>query len=92
MNEDTINRLVEKYGDRWILRDLDFFPEKLSDMCKVYPYSFRTFIEVTTGNSFVSFNTEKEALEASIQIYKNVLKQKVPYGLLHRYYLVTSEK
>ena len=92
MNEDTINRLVEKYGDRWILRDLDFFPEKLSDMCKVYPYSFRTFIEVTTGNSFVSFNTEKEALEASIQIYKNVLKQKVPYGLLHRYYLATSEK
>ena len=92
MNEDTINRLVNRYGDRWILRDLDFFPEKLSDMCKVYPYSFRTFIEVTTGNSFVSFNTEKEALEASIQIYKNVLKQKVPYGLLHRYYLVTSEK
>ena len=92
MNEDTINRLVNRYGDRWILRDLDFFPEKLSDMCKVYPYSFRPFIEVTTGNSFVSFNTEKEALEASIQIYKNVLKQKVPYGLLHRYYLVTSEK
>ena len=92
MNEDTINRLVEKYGDRWILRDLDFFPEKLSDMCKVYPYSFRTFIEVTTGNSFVSFNTEKEALEASIKIYEKVLKQKVPYGLLHRYYLATSEK
>lgn len=92
MNEDTINRLVNRYGDRWILRDLDFFPEKLSDMCKVYPYSFRTFIEVTTGNGFVSFKTEKEALEASIQIYKKVLKQKVPYGLLHRYYLATSEK
>ena len=92
MNEDTINRLVERYGDRWLLRDLDFFPEKLSDMCKVYPYSFRTFIEVTTGNSCASFKTEKDALEASIQIYKEVLKQKVPYGLLYRYYLVTSEK
>lgn len=33
MNEDTINRLVERYGDRWLLRDLDFFPEKLSVMC-----------------------------------------------------------
>ena len=92
MNEDTINRLVEKYGDRWILRDLDFFPEKLSDMCRVYPYRVKTLMVVTTGIGFVSFETEKEALEASIQIYKNVLKQKVPYGLLHRYYLATSEK
>ena len=92
MNEDTINRLVEKYGDRWILRDLDFFPEKLSVMCRIYPYMRKTFMEVIKGNGFVSFNTEKEALEASIQIYKKVLKQKVPYGLLHRYYLATSEK
>lgn len=30
MNEETINRLVERYGDRWVLRDFDFFPEKLS--------------------------------------------------------------
>ena len=92
MNEDTINRLVERYGDRWLLRHLDFFPEKLSVMCRVYPYRVRTFMEVIKGNGFVSFNTEKEALEASIQIYKNVLKQKVPYSLLERYYLVTSEK
>ena len=92
MNEKTINRLVNQYGDRWILRDLDFFPEKLSDMCRVYPYSFRTFMEVTTGIGFVSFETEKEALEASIEIYEKVLKQKVPYSLLERYYLVTSEK
>ena len=92
MNEETINRLVERYGDRWILRDLDFFPEKLSDMCRVYPYRVKTFMEVTTGRGFVSFETEKEALEASIKIYEKVLKQKVPYGLLHRYYLATSEK
>ena len=92
MNEETINRLVERYGDRWVLRDLDFFPEKLSDMCRVYPYRVKTFMEVTTGIGFVSFETEKEALEASIQIYKKELKQKVPYGLLHRYYLATSEK
>ena len=91
MNEKTINSLVNQYGDRWILRDLDFFPEKLSDMCRVYPYSVRTFMDVVRGNGFVSFSTEKEALEASIQIYEEVLKQKVPYGLLHRY-LVTSEK
>ena len=91
MNEKTINSLVNQYGDRWLLRDLDFFPEKLSVMCRVYPYRVRTFMEVIRGNGFVSFNTEKEALEASIQIYKKVLKQKVPYGLLHRY-LVTSEK
>ena len=92
MNEETINRLVERYGDRWVLRDLDFFPEKLSDMCRVYPYRVKTFMEVTTGRGFVSFETEKEALEASIKIYEKVLKQKVPYGLLHRYYLATSEK
>lgn len=92
MNNKTIDILVQLYGDRWMLRDLDFFPEKLSDMCKVYPYSVRTFIEVTTGRGFVSFKTEKEALEASIKIYENVLKQKVPYDLLHRYYLATSEK
>ena len=91
MNEDTINRLVEKYGDRWILRDLDLFPEKLSVMCRIYPYMRKTFMEVTTGIGFVSFETEKEALEASIEIYEKVLKQKVPYGLLHRYF-VTSEK
>ena len=92
MNEDTINRLVERYGDRWVLRDLDFFPEKLSDMCRVYPYRVKTFMEVTTGIGFVSFETEKEELEASIEIYEKVLKQKVPYSLLERYHLVTSEK
>ena len=92
MNEETINRLVERYGDRWILRDLDFFPEKLSDMCRVYPYRVKIFMEVTTGRGFVSFETEKEALEASIKIYEKVLKQKVPYSLLERYHLVTSEK
>ena len=92
MNKETINRLVKRYGDRWLLRDLDFFPEKLSDMCKVYPYGVQTFMEVTTGRGFVSFETEKEALEASIKIYEKVLKQKVPYSLLERYYLVTSEK
>ena len=92
MNEKTINILVNQYGDRWLLRDLDFFPEKLSDMCKAYPYGVQTFMEVTTGKDFVSFKTEKEALEASIKIYEKVLKQKVPYGLLHRYYLATSEK
>lgn len=92
MNKETINRLVKRYGDRWLLRDLDFFPEKLSDMCRVYPYRVKTFMEVTTGRGFVSFETEKEALEASIKIYEKVLKQKVPYSLLERYYLVTSEK
>lgn len=92
MNEETINRLVERYGDRWVLRDLDFFPEKLSDMCRVYPYRVKTFMEVTTGIGFVSFETEKETLEASIEIYEKVLKQKVPYSLLERYYIVTSEK
>lgn len=92
MNEDTINRLVKRYGDRWLLRDLDFFPEKLSDMCRVYPYRVKTFMEVTTGIGFVSFETEKETLEASIEIYEKVLKQKVPYSLLERYYIVTSEK
>ena len=92
MNNKTINRLVNQYGDRWLLRDLDFFPEKLSDMCRVYPYRVKTFMEVTTGRGFVSFETEKEALEASIEIYEKVLKQKVPYSLLERYHLVTSEK
>ena len=92
MNNKTIDMLVQLYGDRWMLRDLDFFPEKLSDMCRVYPYRVKTFMEVTTGRGFVSFETEKEALEASIKIYEKVLKQKLPYDFLKRYYLVTSEK
>jgi len=92
MNKETIARLVNKYGDRWILRDLDFFPEKLSDMCRLYPYKVDTFIEVVTGEGFVSFETEKEALDASIKIYEKVLWKQVPYGLLHRYYLVCSGK
>ena len=92
MNNKTIDILVQLYGDRWMLRDLDFFPEKLSDMCRVYPYRVKTFMEVTTGIGFVSFETEKEALEVSIEIYEKVLKQKVPYSLLERYYIVTSEK
>ncbi len=92
MNKKTIDRLVKQYGDRWMLRDLDFFPEKLSDMCRLYPYKVDTFMEVVRGSGFVSFETEKEALDASIRIYENVLHKQVPYGLLHRYYLADSEK
>ena len=92
MNKETIDRLVKQYGDRWMLRDLDFFPEKLSDACRIYPYKVETFMKVVTGNGFISFETEKEALDASIQIYEKVLHKQVPYGLLHRYYLADSEK
>lgn len=92
MDNKTIDRLVKQYGDRWMLRDLDFFPEKLSDMCRLYPYKVETFMEVVTGGRFVSFETEKEALDVSIQIYDKVLQKQIPYGLLERYYLVTSEK
>lgn len=92
MDNKTIDKLVKQYGDRWILRDLDFFPEKLSDMCRLYPYKVETFMEVVTGGGFVSFETEKEALDASIQIYEKVLQKSVPYGLLHRYYLACSRK
>lgn len=91
MNKETIDRLVKLYGDRWILRDLDFFPEKLSDMCRLYPYKVDTFMETVNGR-FISFETEKEALDASIQIYEKVLQKSVPYGLLHRYYLADSGK
>ena len=91
MNKETIDRLVKQYGDRWMLRDLDFFPEKLSDACRIYPY-VETFMEVVTGEGFISFETEKEALDASIKIYEKVLQKQVPYGLLHRYYLADSEK
>lgn len=79
------------FGDRWILRDLDFFPEKLSEVARVYPYTIDTYIEAIKNEHFFSFETEKEALEASIKIYKT-LKRKVPYGLLERYYLATSKK
>lgn len=91
MNKETIDRLVKLYGDRWVLRDLDFFPEKLSDMCRLYPYKVETFMETVNGR-FISFETEKEALDASIQIYEKVLQKSVPYGLLHRYYLACSRK
>jgi len=90
MDNKTIDKLVKQYGDRWVLRDLDFFPEKLSDMCRVYPYKVETFMEVVTGGRFVSFETEKEALDACIQIYDKILQKQIPYGLLHRYYLVDS--
>lgn len=91
MTKKDIDRLVRIYGDRWILRDLDFFPEKLSDVAGLYPYTIDTYIEAIKNEHFFSFETEKEALEASIKIYKT-LKRKVPYGLLERYYLVTSKK
>ena len=91
MNKETIDRLVKLYGDRWVLRDLDFFPEKLSDVCRLYPYKVETFMETVNGR-FISFETEKEALDASIQIYEKVLQKSVPYGLLHRYYLSDSGK
>ena len=91
MNKETIDRLVKLYGDRWVLRDLDFFPEKLSDMCRLYPYKVETFMEAVNGR-FISFETEKEALDTSIQIYEKVLQKSVPYGLLHRYYLADSRK
>lgn len=91
MDNKTIDKLVKQYGDRWILRDLDFFPEKLSEAARVYPYTIDTYIEAIKNEHFFSFETEKEALEASIKIYKT-LKRKVPYGLLERYYLATSKK
>lgn len=91
MSKKDIDRLVRLYGDRWILRDLDFFPEKLSDMCRLYPYKVETFMETVNGR-FISFETEKEALDASIQIYEKVLQKQVPYGLLQRYYLADSGK
>ena len=92
MDRKSIEVLKSIYGDRWILRDLDFFPEKLSDMARVYPYKFETYVEAVKNEGFVSFETELEALEASINIYKKVLKRKVPYGLYERYYLVLNRK
>ena len=92
MGKKEIDRLVRIYGDRWILRDLDFFPEKLSDACRIYPYTVDTFMEVVEGDGFVSFHSEKQALDACMRIYENVLKKKVPYGLLERYYKVDSGK
>jgi len=88
MDVDLAKKL---FGDRWILRDLDFFPEKLSEAARVYPYTIDTYIEVIKNEHFFSFETEKEALEASIKVYKT-LGRKVPYGLLERYYLATSKK
>lgn len=92
MSKKDIDRLVRLYGDRWILRDLDFFPEKLSDMCKLYPYTVDTFMKVVEEDGFISFPSEKQALDACMRIYENVLKKKVPYGLLERYYKVGSGK
>jgi len=91
MNRKYIDLLKKEYGDRWILRDLDFFPEKLSDIAAIYPYEEITYVEAVKNEHFISFETEKEALEASIKIYET-LNRKVPYGLLERYYLATSKK
>lgn len=79
------------FGDRWVLRDLDFFPEKLSDMARIYPYTIDTYTEAIKNEHFVSFKTELEALEASIKVYK-ALKRKVPYGLYERYYMAVNRK
>ncbi len=88
----NVDYLVECYGDRWVLRDLDFFPEKLSTMAKLYPYTLDTYIEAIRNEGFVSFKTEKEALDACIKIYTKVLKRKVPYGIYERYYNTSIEK
>ena len=89
MDIDLAKRM---FGDRWVLRDLDFFPEKLSDMARLYPYTIDTYIEAINNEHFVSFETELEALEACINIYKKVLKRKVPYGLYERYYMAVNKK
>ncbi len=92
MKISNVDYLVEYYGDRWVLRDLDFFPEKLSTMAKLYPFTLDAYIEAIRNEGFVSFKTEKEALDACIQIYKKVLKRKVPCGLYERYYNTSTEK
>lgn len=89
MDVDLAKRM---FGDRWVLRDLDFFPEKLSDMERLYPYTIDTYIEAIKNEGFVSFETEVEALDACIKIYTKVLKRKVPYGIYERYYKATDKK
>lgn len=88
----NVDYLAERYGDRWVLRDLDFFPEKLSTMARLYPYTLDTYIEAIKNEGFVSFETEAEALDACIKIYTKVLKRKVPYNIYERYYKATDKK
>ena len=92
MDRKSIDLLKNLYGDRWVLRDLDFFPEKLSDMARIYPYKYETYIEAIKNEHFVSFETEAEAIDACIKIYTKVLKRKVPYGLYERYYMAINKK
>ena len=82
----NVNYLIEQFGERWVLRDLDFFPEKFSDMHRLNKnYNDKVYFEIIYGN-FVGFKTEKEALEASLKIYAKVLKKDPPRSLLERYY------
>ena len=83
LNEDY---LVKEYGERWILRDLDFLPEKFSDMHRFNSlYNDDVYFHIL-NDDFVGFKTEKEALEASLNIYAKVLKKFPPQSLLERYY------
>lgn len=91
LSEKIIERFRAMYGEKWILRDLDFFPEKLSDIAKLYPYTTHTLYGIVDG-TFHVFSREVDALDACIKIYNDVLHIHPPYEILERYWKLTSKK
>lgn len=84
MNKKETESFVNRYGERWILRDIDFFPEKLTDMAMSYNYSWDLCVKITEGKGF-SFDTEYDAVCASIKIYK-LLGKDIPVDLMRKYF------
>lgn len=85
-----VNDLRNKFENKWTLRDLDFFPEQIKTLDKSHHFNLEQWYAFEDEH-FIFFDTEKEAVEASIKIYETVLKRKIPYSLLERYYRITKK-
>lgn len=60
---------IENEGEKWFLRDFDFFPEKLSHKFEIDKYyDSYNFIKGIEKKQFIVFNSEIDAIEASIEI------------------------
>ena len=89
-SRERIKRLAGQFGDCWVLRDLDFFPEKFSEYCIQHDYNDGVYYNGMNG-IFITFDSERDAFDASIKIYQDVLHKKVPVSLLERYWKLTSK-
>jgi hypothetical protein len=84
MDKRDCEKFAIEYGERWILRDVDLFPEKLSSAAADRDYSKNLYMNIINGKG-ISFETEMDAVTASIRIYK-LLGKEIPVDLMMKYF------